>query len=98
MAIGHTGYLPLLLHLISTGHDQELHVPCHLGVRVGHDVLLEGGIQPSEHSLNVSPCGWVVRVQVYQCLMQVGMLYLQTYILRFHFNIKEETRRSFDAT
>ena len=66
----------LLLHLVSTGHDQQLHVPGHLGVGVGHDVLLEGRIQPSEHSLNVSPCGWVVWVKVYQCLVQVSMLHL----------------------
>ena len=80
MAIGHTGYLPLLLHLISTGHDQELHVPGHLGVGVGHDVLLEGGIQPSEYGLYVSSCCWVVGVKVYQRLMEVSMLNLGSHI------------------
>ena len=66
------------MHLVSTGHDQEFHVPSHLGVGVGHDVLLEGGVQPSEHSLDVSPGGWVVRVKVHQRLVQVSMLHLGT--------------------
>ena len=70
----------LLLHLISTGHDQELHVPGHLGVGVGHDVLLEGGIQSSEYGLYVSSCCWVVGVKVYQRLVEVSMLNLGSHI------------------
>ena len=84
----------LLLHLISTGHDQELHVPGHLGVGVGHDVLLEGGVQPSEHGLDVSSCGWIVWVEVYQSLVQVSVLNLR----RLHLTIQVESIRYFATT
>ena len=89
MAIGHTGFLSftywkqnaiemaLLLHLVATCHYKELHVPCHLGIGVGHDVLLEGGVQPGEHSFYVSAGRGVVRVQVHQRLVQVSVLHLK---------------------
>ena len=71
----------LLLHLVATGHDQEFHVSGHLRVRVGHDVLLEGGVEPAEYGPDVRSGGGIVGVKVDQGFVEVGVLHLQSKVL-----------------
>ena len=68
----------LLLHLVATGHDQEFHVSGHLRVRVGHDVLLEGGVEPAEYGPDVRSGGGIVGVKVDKSFVEVGVLHLQS--------------------
>ena len=74
----HIRFSKLLLHLIATGHDQEFHVPGHLRVRIGHDVLLEGGVEPAEYGPDVRSGGGIVGVKVDKSLVEVGVLHLQS--------------------